>query len=122
MKNFILFLSLLLISNFIKAQSNKQLIRSIKCEVSLIQIDMGYHREISYWESGYIKMEIYITSQLPQTKLDYEVSSGKYDIIELLKDKLKIVKFKNIKNEVDDNIKIKLFVPKNIQILNSEYI
>lgn len=122
MKNLILFISFYTLINPLFSQSNKQLVRSIRVETNTICLEMDVDKEIQHWESAYIKMEIHITSSVNQTKLDYEVSSGKFDIIERLENNIKKINFKNSLNNVIEKVKIKVYLPKNTQIINTEYI
>lgn len=122
MKNLILFISFFTLINPLFSQSNKQLVRSIRVETNTICLEMDVDKEIQHWESAYIKMEIHITSSVNQTKLDNEVSSGKFDIIERLENNIKKINFKNSLNNVIEKVKIKVYLPKNTQIINTEYI
>lgn len=122
MKNLILFISFYTLINPLFSQSNKQLVRSIRVETNTICLEMDVDKEIQHWESAYIKMEIHITSSVNQTKLDNEVSSGKFDIIERLENNIKKINFKNSLNNVIEKVKIKVYLPKNTQIINTEYI
>ena len=123
MKNLILFLAVLFISNFGFSQSEKTLVSNINMEVDELIILIDGEKQIKHWNSDKVKIVFTIETNQSKEVLNVLTTSGRYSIESFNDGNVKCLIMPNLEKEViirgekiQENIKFEIFVPSHIKL------
>lgn len=121
MKNLILSILFSLTFTLGFSQSEKILLKSFPVLSNNIEFELDCEKTISKWEKSYIKVELYVKSNVNQTILDRLSSVGRYDFESKLVDGNQFIGVPKVKIDVKINDLIlketffmKIWIPETI--------
>jgi hypothetical protein len=125
MKNLILFTAFLLLSLTSFSQSEKTLIKSYQVTSDKLYLNLMSEKTISTWDNNYIKLELYIKSDIPQSNLDKLTTMGKYNFESKSDNMVQIISLPKVESSYKNNPStqvetffIKVWIPSNVQIVD----
>lgn len=123
MKNLILFLAVLFISNFGFSQSEKTLVSNVNMEVDELIVLIDGEKEIKHWNSDKVKIVFTIETNQSKEVLNVLTTSGRYSIESFNDGNVKCLVMPNLEKEViirgekiQERIKFEIFVPSHIKL------
>jgi reverse gyrase len=123
MKNLILFLAVLFISNFGFSQSEKTLVSNINMEVDELIVLIDGEKQIKHWNSDKVKIVFTIETNQSKEVLNVLTTSGRYSIESFNDGNVKCLVMPNLEKEViirgekiQERIKFEIFVPSHIKL------
>ena len=118
MKNLILTLAFFLVSFTVFGQTTKIFIKSFPYNTNNVNVDIEGDKEIKYWDGNVIKIELTVTSSVPNETMNSLVKVGRYDLDCKFENNLSTIslpKLKTIINiggvKINETVKLIIWIP-----------
>jgi hypothetical protein len=117
MKNLILLIFLLLTNYTLFGQSEKTLIKTFPLNTTEIMFDFDCEKSISVWDNDYVKIELTINSNMPQTTLESLLKTSRYNLESKVENGIQVIDLPKL-NQLKignallvEKLKIKVWIP-----------
>lgn len=117
MKNLILLIFLLLTNYTLFGQSEKTLIKTFPLNTTEIMFDFDCEKSISVWDNDYVKIELTINSNMPQTTLESLLKTSRYNLESKVENGIQVIDLPKLNQLKIGNVllveklKIKVWIP-----------
>lgn len=117
MKNLILLIFLLLTNYTLFGQSEKTLIKTFPLNTTEIMFDFDCEKSISVWDNDYVKIELTINSNTPQTTLESLLKTSRYNLESKVENGIQVIDLPKLNQLKIGNVllveklKIKVWIP-----------
>ena len=122
MKNLILLIFLLLTNYTLFGQSEKTLIKTFPLNTTEIMFDFDCEKSISVWDNDYVKIELTINSNMPQTTLESLLKTSRYNLESKVENGIQVIDLPKLNQLKIGNVllveklKIKVWIPEQSKL------
>ena len=116
----------LTIGTCVFSQSSKTLVKTFSTEATKVFVNFDGNKTINYWDTRLIKIEITINANVSSDILNSLINAGRYELTNNVDNNINVINMFKVKKSIEiggnkliENLSIKIWLPKDSELLNS---